>query len=460
MKSIKSLMICGIILIGSMSSMAQIQEEQVETEKTYDLQSCIEYAIQNNPNLKSIKLQELGNQYKIEEIKSGLYPTVSGSGQYIYNYALAEQLLPGEILGQPGTTVPVKFGVSNMITGKIEAQQIIYNKALKTGIKAASASQDLLALQTFQTTEDLVYSLAQSYLQINLTEKQKGILNANLTRINKLLEIANIQFEEGLTKKLDLTQLQVNKTNLMTEMKSLEIGVNQQKNYIKFLMGLTPDAVLNLEPLDLGVESYPLVNDIILEQNTTLQLLNKQVELTQYEEENIVSGYYPTLAIFGNIGWQGQTDRLFSTKDEYAIQGSMTGVLGLNLSVPIFDGFQKKNQLEQLRIKQSQHQLDKTYLKNSIALEYANANEKLTQNKGLLQMQETNVALAEDLYSVAKLSYQEGIAPLTELLNAETSLKESQTQYLTALLNLKLAELEHLKVSGQLAKIIREAGSN
>ncbi len=460
MKSIKSLMICGIILIGSMSSMAQIQEEQVETEKTYDLQSCIEYAIQNNPNLKSIKLQELGNQYKIEEIKSGLYPTVSGSGQYIYNYALAEQLLPGEILGQPGTTVPVKFGVSNMITGKIEAQQIIYNKALKTGIKAASASQDLLALQTFQTTEDLVYSLAQSYLQINLTEKQKGILNANLTRINKLLEIANIQFEEGLTKKLDLTQLQVNKTNLMTEMKSLEIGVNQQKNYIKFLMGLTPDAVLNLEPLDLGVESYPLVNDIILEQNTTLQLLNKQVELTQYEEENIVSGYYPTLAIFGNLGWQGQTASLFSTKDEYAIQGSMTGVLGLNLSVPIFDGFQKKNQLEQLRIKQSQHQLDKTYLKNSIALEYANANEKLTQNKGLLQMQETNVALAEDLYSVAKLSYQEGIAPLTELLNAETSLKESQTQYLTALLNLKLAELEHLKVSGQLAKIIREAGSN
>ncbi|NJN77079.1 MAG: TolC family protein [Saprospiraceae bacterium] len=342
-----------------------------------------------------------------------------------------------------------------MLTGKVEVQQVIYSKALKTGIKAASASRDLLQLQTFQTTEELVYTIAQSYLQINLTEKQAGILEANLTRITKLMDIAQIQFEEGLAKKVDISQLKVNKTNLETELQNLKIGLNQQKNYLKFLMGLTPDKVLNIEPLNLEESSYPLTTNLILEENTTLQLLNKQVELTQFEEENIMAGYYPTVAAFGNFGWQGQTDKLFSSDDAYNVQGSTTGVLGLSLNVPIFDGFQKKNQLEQLKVRQSQYQLDKSYLKNSIALEFANANETLTQNKIVLQTQDLNMKLAEELYDVAKLSYQEGIAPLTELLNAETSLKEAQTQYITALLNLKLAELDHLKSSGQLAKLIK-----
>lgn len=455
MKSIiNSLMIC-LTIIAAFTDV-EAQTGKFNDAITYNLQSCIEFAIENNPNLKSVALQELGNDYKIKEVKSALYPTVNGSGQYVNNYALAEQLLPGEILGQPGTTIPVQFGVANMITGQVELQQVIYNKGLKSGIRAAEASKDLMKLQTFSTKEELVYNIAQSYLQINLTEKQAGILSANLSRITKLMAIAQIQFEEGLAKKVDVSQLKVNRTNLETEFKNLEIGLNQQKNYLKFLMGLQPNQPLNIEPLNLEEASYPLVNDLILDQNTTLQLLNKQIEMTVFEEEGIVAGYYPSVAAFANFGWQGQTDKLFSNEDKYDIQGATTGVVGVRLNVPIFDGFQRKHQLEQLRVRQSQYQLDRNYLKNSIALEFANANETLTQNKSVLEMQDLNMELAEELYEVAKLSYQEGVAPLTELLNAETSLKEAQTQYITALLNLKLAELDHLKSSGQLAKLIKD----
>lgn len=91
-------------------------------------------------------------------------------------------------------------------------------------------------------------------------------------------------------------------------------------------------------------------------------------------------------------------------------------------------------------------------------MEFHNATEQLRQSRSLISQQEKNMQLAEELYSITKLSYQEGVAPLTELLNAETSLKEAQTQYLTATLQQKLAELGHLKTSGELARLI-EAGS-
>ncbi|NJN77078.1 MAG: TolC family protein [Saprospiraceae bacterium] len=97
MKSIiNSLLIC--FFVATSATGVKAQNEIPQTDNVYNLQSCIEFAIKNNPNLKSVKLQELGNDYKIEEIKSGLYPTVTGSGQYVYNYALAEQLLPGDFL--------------------------------------------------------------------------------------------------------------------------------------------------------------------------------------------------------------------------------------------------------------------------------------------------------------------------------------------------------------------------
>ena len=153
-------------------------------------------------------------------------------------------------------------------------------------------------------------------------------------------------------------------------------------------------------------------------------------------------------------GYQGQTDRIFSTDEAYALQGSPTGVVGLSLSVPIFDGFKKKHQSQQVRVKQSQYYLDKQYLSNSLEMEFANAQQKLQQNKRLLESQKDNMEFAEELYDVTKLSYQEGVAPLTELLDAETSLKESQTQYLTSLLQVNLAELDHIKSSGQLSKIL------
>jgi outer membrane protein TolC len=175
-----------------------------------------------------------------------------------------------------------------------------------------------------------------------------------------------------------------------------------------------------------------------------------------YEEENIKSGYYPSLSAFVRYGWQGQTNKLFSSETENKVRGTATGVLGLNLSIPIFDGFRKKNQLQQLRIRREQMALDRLNLTNSIRMQFDNAGEKLGQNKRLVAAQQQNMELAKELYGVTRLSYQEGVAPLTELLNAENSLNEAQTQYLNAMLNLKLAELDHLETSGQLAQIISE----
>lgn len=428
-------------------------------EKPMTLEECVAYAIEHNPNLKSVKLSEEANEYQIKEVKASALPQVNGTGQFMHNFALAEQLLPGEVFGQPGTTVPVKFGVANTISGNLELQQLIYSKSYKTGLKAIETTRSLTKLNTFKTTEDLVYNIAQIYLQLQITEKQTEILNANIDRINQLIRISEIQFEEGLIKKIDVDQLKVNRTNIQTELQSAEIGAAQQLNLMKFYMGMSPSEDISIAEYVSEGNQYAVSEKLSLKENTNLQLLNKQMEMSALDMENVKAGYYPTLSAFVRYGWQGQTDKFFSSEDQHDIQGTVTGIIGLNLSVPIFDGFQRKNKAQQVQIQQQQLLLDRQYLTKSVEMEFANAKETLRQNKTLLETQKENMQLAEELYGVTKLSYREGVAPLTELLNAETSLKEAQTQYLTSLLQLNLAELDQMRASGQLASLIR-TGSN
>ena len=221
-------------------------------------------------------------------------------------------------------------------------------------------------------------------------------------------------------------------------------------------MGMPVQEELKIAELLESNPSPQLANGLQLEYNTTLRLLHKQQELTGLELQSVRDGYFPTLSAFASYNWQGQSSQLFS-KDN-AINTFSTGMWGLSLNVPIFDGFQKRNKIQQIHVQQQQLGLNFRQASNLTQMEFHNATEQLRQSQTLISQQEENMKLAEELYGITALSYQEGVAPLTELLNAETSLKEAQTQYLTATLQKKLAELDHLKTSGELARLIETAG--
>ena len=420
------------------------------------LEECIAYAMQNNPDLQRVQLDEVAGDYFIKEVRSSGSPLVSATGSYTDNFSLPTVLLPGEIVGEPGTTVPAQFGVRHSLTGGVELNQLLFSKSYFTGLKAAEASKGLYQLNTLQTKEGLVYNISQIYFQLQITDRQKEILHSNLNRVVQLIDITQAQFEEGLVKKVDVDQLRVNRTNLETEIQNLEIGYGQQMSLMKFYMGMPMQEEIEIAVLHETSPKYPLANSLSLQNNTTLRLLQKQQELTGLELQNVKDGYFPTLSAFASYDWFGQTDKLFSKENPLNKYGA--GMWGLSLNVPIFDGFQKKFKAQQIQVSQLQLNLDVRHATNLTKMEFHNASEQLRQSQTLISQQEENMQLAEELYDITKLSYQEGVAPLTELLNAETSLKEAQTQYLTATLQKKLAELDHLKTSGELARLIETSG--
>ncbi|WP_236977116.1 TolC family protein [Membranihabitans maritimus] len=456
MKFTKLLSVFILITVLSQSLKAQEHTIKLDQADSLTLDDIIEFAIQHNPDVRNSQLDQLSNNASIKEITSQGMPQISASGNYNNNYALPQQILPGEIIGQPGTTVPVKFGVQNSITTSVQLNQMVYNPSFWVGLEAAKTSKTLYELSTFKTKEELVYNIIQAYYQIQITEEQIAILLRNLGTMDRLIDIAEVQYEEGIIKKLDVDQLKVNKINLDSEIQSSSLGLVQLKNHLKYLMGVPQSKEINLKRDQLSVSDFAQKNELNLETNTDLRLINIQKELNELEIKNIQAGYIPSVSFFANYGWQGQTDRLFSKEEQYDIVGSGTGSFGVSVNIPIFDSFQKKHQKQQVVIEK--HKLENNRIKTEYAttMAYKNAREKLDVNLNLVATQKQNMELAQNLYDVSALSFKEGVAPLTELINAETSLRQSQTQYLSALLQVALAKLDLIKSSGSLPNKINQ----
>lgn len=435
---------------------AQDHSLDLEPADSLTLDEIIQLAIQNNPDVRNSQLDQLSNEASIKEITSQGLPQINATGGYNNNYALPTQIIPGEIFGQPGTLIPVKFGVQNSLSASVQMEQMIYNPSFWVGLKAAKTSREMYALSTFKTKEELVYNIIQAYYQIQITDEQRSILMSNLETMDRLIDIAEVQYEEGIIKKLDVDQLKVNKINLDSEVQGTTLGLVQLKNQLKYLMGIPQTEEINLKKDRLSVADFAEKNELDLDKNIDLRLLDIQNELNDLKLKNIKAGYMPSLSFFVNYGWMGQTDQLFSNEEVHDIVGSGTGTFGLSLRLPIFDSFQKKHQKQQVVIER--HKLENTRLKKEYftRMNYDNAQEKLNVNLGLVSTQKENMELAQNLYDITALSFKEGVAPLTELITAETSLRQSQTQYLSALLQVALANLELIKSSGVLSETINQ----
>ena len=421
--------------------------------RKFTLEQAIRYGIQHNPTLESSRIDEQIVQEQIKEVRGGALPQVNINGQFSDSYLLPQQLLPGELFGgEPGTIRPVTFGVRYGLIATGEVTQTLFNQQLFTAIKSTTALKELYQLNTLKTTQDLVENIAKLYLQVQVSTVQRGLSQGNYDRIDQLVTIAQLQYDDGLIKRTDVTQLEVNRANLQTQLEDADFAIQQQSNQLKTLLNLPVDETLVLTENLMEAPSYPLQNTLTMPANIQFRQLQQQQDLKALERKAAQAEYFPTLNAFFNYGYQGQTNEFQFSGASY--NDFRTGTWGLSLNVPIFDGLQRHHRIQQRRLEGEQLQLQQQQLTNNIQVDYRNARNQLTLSQRQVDNQKQNTQLAEQLYQATSLSYQEGVAPLTELLDAENSLQQAQSNYLSALLQLKVSELDLLKTSGQLTTIL------
>lgn len=427
------------------------QAQAQNAPQSLSLNESVNFALQNSPLVKNAQLDVDKNAALIKETISTGLPQVSASGQYLYNLKLATQLIPNFFGGNTEELIPVQFGtkMNTVFTG--EVRQLVFSKTFFIGLEAARTSRNLYSLQVELTEQELAYQIAQLYYSIQVSQKQSDVLQANLDQITRLLSLTQKQFNNGLAKKIDVDQLQVSRINLENQIANLDLQVEQLKQALKFNMAMPLDQPIVLtDTLDESAYAIPDMQALApdFSQKKDLAILEVQANLNKLNIENYKSGYWPTVNAFANYNYQAQGN----TFNDLAWFDY--GSIGLTVNVPIFDGFRKKAQIQQATIDQAKLAESTRLTKQSLALAYNQAMQQLQTNINNLRALSENRRVAEEVYRVSQSRFTEGIAPITEVLTSETAMREAQTNYLTALLQVKLAEIEVQNSKGTLLTTI------
>ena len=437
--------------------------------RTFSANEAIQYALENSQLVRNAKLDTDIAAAKVQETIGIGLPQISGSASVLHYPQIQKFVLentpgtpffisPDAFKGAPAINAPIAFGLAleNSLTGNIQASQLLFNGNYLVGLKASKTYQELSAKQLKQARTSIAEQVSKTYYSILVNSEKSRLLDLNLSRLDSTCREIRLLFKNGFAEQIDVNRLEVALNNLKSE-KQKTIRLLQLARYgLKLQMGMpVGDSLVLTGKLDeVNPDSLQAFGGTVeYSRRIEYSTLQTQKALTALDLKNVQAGYYPTLVAIANLGVNSAASKFsnlsnFNEKFRYA----PFSFFGLNLSVPVFDGLQKKYKAEQSRINMMKISNGMKQLENVIDFEVKQANINLANAFESYAIQKRNLKLAEEVVRVSKVKYRQGVGSNLEVTNAESSLKESQTNYYTALYDFIIAKIDLDKAQGQLLK--------
>lgn len=410
------------------------------------LQECIHYALKNQPLLKQAAIDQEINERNIDIALSAWLPQVSASGNYQHYFQLASSPI---FNSTTGNTVVTQLGIKNTSILGLGATQAIYNNDVLLASRAARFSREYYRRNAESTQITVVSEVSKAFYSLLLSQKQLQIIDENIVRLRRALKDAYQQYQAGVVDKIDYKQATIALNNELAARKQTLETIKANIAMLKELMGNADNRTIN--PV---YDSLAIAREIVVDTNVVVDPANR-IEYQLLEStrslQNLNIGYYrygflPSISAFGNYNLSylnNQISRLYdrSYPNSYA---------GLSLSVPIFQGTKRLQNLRRAKLVVERVDLDLVNSRNTINTEYVQALANYKSNYTELITQKENVGLANEVYNVVFLQYREGIKTYLDVIIAQADLRTSQINYNNALFSVLSSKIDLQRALGTL----------
>ena len=406
----------------------------------------------------------------------------------------------------------VAFGLQYAGNSSASLSQQLFDGSYLIGLKAAKVYQELAKKQTQQAEIDVVEQVSKAYYSTLVARSRLALLARNVQRLDTVLYQTNQTFKAGFAEKLDVDRLRVQRNNLVVEQQKAQRLTELSVALLKFQMGLPQNqpvqltdslgaAVVDAAALRRrlgvanfatgggvdglgqvptapapGVAGYQPRNEATATNNgqpaqaAAAFNYNNRIEFSTLETQQALAGLdlanrragaYPTLRLTAAYGFTGSSTGfgdLFKFRGPNSVdsRGFINqnwfgfGNVGLALNIPVFDGFRRKYQVQQARIAQQTLERGFETLRQSIDLQDAQSRTTLVNALDVLDNQKANLDLAADVARVTRIKFNAGVGSNLEVITAETSLREAQTNYYSAIYDVLVAKVDRDKATGEL----------
>jgi len=442
--------ICAAALAG-VSFHAQAQSGE---SYSFSLQQAVDFALQNHASVKNAYIDREIAHRKVNELIGVGLPQIEAGFDLQKFLDIPTTFIPGEFFDEEsGTFIPVQFGQPYNATAGLTATQLVFDGSYLVGVQASKTYEELSEKTYKQTKIETAVAVSKAYYNVLVNAERMALLDANVKRVSKLKDDTKALYENGFVEKIDNDRIEVTYNNLVVEKNKTGKLLGIAKDYLKFQMGMNPDSALELTDKLENIqfdEAIPVESKSDFNNRIEYSILQTSKRLYELDLKRNRFQFLPSLVAYGSFSYIASRNEFNIFNPDF--RWYPTSIIGAKITLPIFDGLQKHQRIQQSKLNLEKINNNFKMLEQGITLETKTAQTHLQNAIESLETQRKNRALAEEVVRVSKVKYDQGVGSNLEVLNAETSLKEAETNYYSALYDALIAKTDYAKARGTVIK--------
>lgn len=461
---------------------------QEQGSTSFTLEQCIEYALKNSINAQNAEIDQQIAAARVKETVGLGLPQVSGSVSIQHNEQLRRffalygtaQAFSGTQKDANGNDIPrlqipglnstdivaqqSPFQLKSSGDAGISINQLIFSGNYLVGLQASKAYKDLSIKTAYQTKEQIVEQVTKAYYNVLINRERIELFENNISRLDSLLRNTISLNKNGFAEGIDVDRIKVAYNNLKSErdkfLKLNSLGIELLKFQMNYPIEKPIDVIGNIGDVKVESDLTSYRESWDYKSRPDYKVLEANQRLQQLNIKNQYAGALPTISGFANLGYFTQSNDIggvFKTNSSNSDNGTIGpdkwygySLFGVTLSMNIFTGFQRQYKIQQEKL--TLQKIDNGFksLKQGIDLQTRQASVSFENAITSLTSQKENMDLASNIARITKIKYEQGVGSNLEVVDAENSLRQAQTNYYSALFDAMVAKVDLDKAFGKL----------
>ena len=389
------------------------------------LEQALEIALSESNTIKIADMTVEKTGYAKKGSYASLYPNVNINGSY--QRTLQKQVM---VMDMGGQSMEIKVGRDNNISASATASMPLVNASLWESLKLSGMDLELAVEQARSSKIAMVKQVKQAFYAVLLAQESYNVMSQVYENAQKNYEKTLQRFNVGKASELERLRAQVTMMSAEPNVSSAENAVLLATWQLKAIMGIALDTEVEVVG---DLNNYtdelltPYVSENDLSNNSSLLQFDIQDRMLESTIRMQKKQYLPTLAASINYNYSAMGD------DELRWFPSSTAAL--RLSIPVFDGFQKRYTIKQTKVTRNMLALQREDTERNLRIAIRNFNDQIALCVKNYEAANATVSIAQKSYDISEKMYEVGKATLVELNDAQVALMQAQLTQAQAVYN-------------------------
>ena len=423
------------------------------------LDQCIAIALDDNPAIKIADMEIERVDYSKKEIIGQLLPSISFDATYSRTVekqvaymnmsafkGLGGSSSSGSESSDESTTTSkssgnngIKMGLDNSYAmGFTAAMPIIAPQLWKT--LSLSDTQILQNVEAARKSRiDLINQVKAAYYGLLLAEDSYKVILESFENAKFNHDVYLKKYQVGTASEYDVLRSSVTMKNIEPELSQAEIAIKQARLQLMILMGMEASVPVKTTTKLSDYEETMYDNTLSLSRsiadNSDLRMLDLQTKSLTDALSIQKMAWYPTLALTANYNWTSSTN---GTPFKH-INWNPYSVVGLTLSIPIFQGGQRYTRIKQASIQVQEMKWQRENLERTLKMQVDVAIDNIQMNVKQIASTSESVKQAEKAHQIMTKSFEIGAASYLDLRDSELALTRARLAYYQSIYNYLIA---------------------